>query len=135
MVMHRGIERLLYRSLLVHIETILALHSVLWGGYLLLRLFDLRSVQTFSVLRIIVPGQVLGTVLVVCGLGLLASIGRGSLTWRRRTLWLLAHTWLLIAVTTALVSLSSLGTLNYLLIAVIHITEYLRIATVARNDE
>jgi hypothetical protein len=135
MVMHRGIERLLYRSLLVHIETVLALHSMLWGGYLLLRLSDLRSVQTFSVLRIIVPGQVLGTILVVCGLGLLAAVGRGSLTWRRRALWLLAHTWFLIAVTTALATLYSVGTLNYLLIAVIHITEYLRIATVVRNDE
>jgi hypothetical protein len=133
--MHRGIERLLYRSLLVHIETVLALHSMLWGGYLLLRLSDLRSVQAFSVLRIIVPGQALGTVLVVCGLGLLVAIGRESLTWRRRALWLLAHTWFLIAVATTLASLSSLGTLNYLLIAVIHITEYLRIATVARNDE
>jgi hypothetical protein len=135
MVFHQGIERLLYRSLLVHIEAVLALHSALWGGYLLFRLFDLRQESTYAVLRVIVPGQVLGSMLVACGLALIVAIARHNLTWRRRSLWMLAHTWLLVAATTIVASLSSLGALNYLLIAVIHITEYLRISVVASNDQ
>jgi hypothetical protein len=135
MHLHQRIERLLYRSILVHIEAVLALHSTLWGGYLLFKLFDLRSSETFAVLRLLVPGQVLGSALVIVGLVLFIAIIRRSLTWRRRSLWALAHIWLLIAVTTVVANLSSLGALNYLLIAVMHITEYLRIAVVAANDQ
>lgn len=126
---------LLYKLLLSHIEMILAFHSILWGSYLLLKLFDLRQDLTYSILRIIIPGQILGSMLILIGSILVFGILKNNLNIRRKMFWSLAHIWFTIAITTIIANLSSLGTINYLLIAVIHIVKYLRISMVVADDK
>lgn len=125
---------MLYRHLLTHIEFLMALHSALWGAWLLAQVAYFSRLQVFSVLFVIVPAWFLGSALVVFGVGLIIAILKHNLVWRRRLLWLSAHTWLLIFVATVVASLSSLSAINYLFVFVMHITEYLRIS-VSADDQ
>jgi hypothetical protein len=109
-------------------EIILAFHSTMLGAYLLLPFDTFGSSPTFSVMAAMAPEWVWGSVILACGLGLLAAMWAGSVQWRLRILFPFAHLWLVVAVAIAFANWKSAGVISYIFFGIIYIATYLRLA-------
>ena len=117
-----------WRLFVDSIEIILAFHSTTLGLYLLLPFDTFGSSPSFAIMAAIAPEWAWGSVILACGLGLLAAMWIGSVHWRLRILILLAHLWLIIAVAVAVANYRSSGVISYVFFCIIYIATYLRLA-------